>query len=81
VDALIDGIEASQDNEEALLAWGRALDRVLTWNFYVIPMYQISKFRVAYWNKFSRPAVRPKYSIGTGSWWIDPAKEENLPKR
>jgi microcin C transport system substrate-binding protein len=81
VDALIDGIEANQNNEEALLAWGRALDRVLTWNYYVIPEWHISKFRVAYWNKFSRPAVRPKYSLGTGSWWIDPAKEENLPKR
>jgi microcin C transport system substrate-binding protein len=81
VDALIDGIEANQDNEEALLAYGRALDRVLTWNFYVIPEWHISKFRVAYWNKFSRPAVRPKYSLGTGSWWIDPAKEEKLPKR
>jgi microcin C transport system substrate-binding protein len=81
VDALIDGIEANQDNEDALLAWGRALDRVLTWNYYVIPEWHISKFRVAYWNKFSRPSVRPKYSLGTGSWWIDPAKEEKLPKR
>ena len=37
VDYLIDGIAANQDNEAALLAWGKALDRVLTWNHYVIP--------------------------------------------
>jgi microcin C transport system substrate-binding protein len=81
VDYLVDGIEANQENEDALLAWGRALDRVLTWNFYVIPEWHISKFRVAYWNKFGRPAVRPKYSLGTGAWWIDAAKEQKLPKR
>ena len=81
VDYLIDGIEANQENEEALLAWGRALDRVLTWNYYVIPEWHISKFRVAYWNKFSRPDVRPKYSLGTGSWWVDKAKEQKLPRR
>ena len=81
VDYLVDGIEANQNDEKALLAWGRALDRVLAWNHYVIPEWHISKFRVAYWNKFSRPAVRPKYALGIGSWWVDRAKESRLPQR
>jgi microcin C transport system substrate-binding protein len=81
IDSLIDGIVANQQNEQALLAWGRALDRVLVWNQYVIPEWYLSKFRVAYWNKFSRPAVRPKYSLGTGSWWVDKEKESTLPKK
>lgn len=81
VDTLIDGIVANQDNEQALLHYGRALDRVLTWNHYVIPQWHISMFRVAYWNKFSKPAVRPRYALGTGTWWIDKNKEKNLPKR
>ncbi len=81
VDYLIDGIVANQTNEPALLAWGRALDRVLTWNFYVIPEWNLSKFRVAYWDKFGRPEVRPKYDLGTGTWWIDKAKEAKLPPR
>jgi microcin C transport system substrate-binding protein len=38
-------------------------------------------FRVAYWDKFSRPAVRPKYTLGTGTWWFDAAKAARLPKR
>jgi len=79
VDYLIDGIVANQDDEQALLAWGRALDRVLTWNHYVIPQWHISMFRVAYWDKFSRPAVRPKYTLGTGTWWFDAAKAARLP--
>lgn len=81
VDALVIGIEASQDDDDALLAYGRAFDRVLTWNHYVIPEWHISKFRVAYWNKFSRPEIRPKYALGLYTWWIDPEKEQQLPER
>jgi microcin C transport system substrate-binding protein len=81
VDYLVDGIVANQENEEALLAWGRALDRVLTWNHYVMPEWHISKFRVAHWNKFAKPAVRPKYALGIGTWWVDRAKEARLPAR
>ncbi len=80
VDALIDGIVAHQEDPAALLNWGHALDRVLTWNFYVIPEWYLSKFRVAYWNKFSRPPVRPKYTLGLGSWWLDKDKEARLPR-
>ena len=81
VDYLIDGIVDNQENEEALLAWGRALDRVLTWNFYVMPEWHISMFRVASWNKFSRPAVRPDYALGIDTWWYDEAKAATLPDR
>ena len=81
VDRLIDAIVANQDNEDALLYLGRALDRVLTWNYYVIPEWYLSKFRVASWNKFSRPAVRPKYSLGLGSWWFDKDKDAGLPRK
>lgn len=81
IDYLIDGIVANQTNEKALLAWGRALDRVLTWNHYVMPMWNLSSFRIAYWNKFSRPPIRPKYSLGIDSWWIDKDKEDKLPRK
>jgi len=81
VDYLIDGIAANQENEEALLHWGRALDRVLTWNHYVIPEWHISKFRVSYWDKFSRPGLRPKYSLGLDTWWLDRDKQRELPAK
>jgi microcin C transport system substrate-binding protein len=81
VDALIDGVVANQENEPALQAYGRALDRVLTWNFYLIPEWHLGMYRIAWWNKFSRPAVQPRYSLGIGSWWVDTAKEARLPKR
>ncbi len=81
VDYLVEGIEKHQDDEEALLYWGRALDRVLTWNFYVIPEWHISMFRVAYWNKFDRPKQRPEYSLGLDTWWVDKAKQRRLPEK
>ncbi|MCK5008338.1 MAG: ABC transporter substrate-binding protein, partial [Spirochaetales bacterium] len=81
VDYLLDGIDEHQGDDEALLLWGRALDRVLTWNHYVIPQWHLSMFRVASWDKFSRPAIRPKYALGIDTWWVDPAKERRLPDR
>jgi microcin C transport system substrate-binding protein len=78
IDYLIDGIVASQEDEKALLAWGRSLDRVLQWNYFVVPWWHQAIFRVAYVNKFSRPAVRPKYSLGLDTWWIDAKKAAAL---
>ncbi len=69
VDYLVEGIVERQEDEKALLHWGRALDRVLTWNYYVMPEWYTSVFRVAYWDKFARPMTRPKYALGLGTWW------------
>lgn len=78
VDYLVDGIVKNQSDDEALLHWGRALDRVLLWNHYVIPQWHLNMFRVAYFNKFSRPDIRPKYALGTGTWWYDAEKAKTL---
>lgn len=82
IDFLVEKIDQNQTNKEALLYYGRALDRVLQFNFFVIPEWHLSKFRVAYWNKFSKPAVRPRYSIGfIDTWWIDKDKQAKLLNR
>jgi microcin C transport system substrate-binding protein len=71
LDYLVEGIMAHQEDEEALLDWGRALDRVVTWNHYIIPQWYISTFRLAYNKKFRRPGVMPKYSYGFDAWWVE----------
>ena len=81
IDSLTEGIADAQEDEDALLNYGRALDRVLQWNFFVIPQWHLSRFRVAYWNKFSRPNTRPKYALGLNTWWVDREKEGRLPRR
>lgn len=62
IDALIAKIEAAQGDKEKLLPLGRALDRVLTRNYYMLPMWYMGEDRLARWDKFSVPAVRPVYS-------------------
>lgn len=77
IDALIANLIAAPDRD-ALIVATRALDRVLLWNWYVIPNWHSRTYRVVYWNKFSRPALSPKYGFGLAYWWVDPTKEEAL---
>jgi microcin C transport system substrate-binding protein len=77
VDELIDLVINAPDRA-SLIAHTRALDRVLLWGHYVIPQWHIRSFRVAYWNKFSRPKIAPKYGFGFDTWWVDPAKAKAL---
>lgn len=79
VDNLIAQIIRGQGNKEKLLPLGRALDRVLTWNYYMLPLWYQAEDRVAYWDKFSRPAIRPIYSLGFDTWWYDVNKAAKLP--
>lgn len=69
VDQLITLLVAAPDRP-ALIARTQALDRVLLWGHYVIPHWHITAFRVAYWNRFGRPAVSPKYELGFDAWWV-----------
>ena len=80
VDELIDLVIQAPDRE-SLIARTRALDRVLLWGHYVIPHWHIQAFRVAYWNRFSRPATSPKYALGFNTWWVDPQKDAALGQR
>ncbi|EXJ11170.1 ABC transporter substrate-binding protein [Nitrincola nitratireducens] len=71
VDHLVEQLIQAPDRESLVLR-ARALDRVLQWNHYVIPQYHINAYRVAYWNKFGIPEVRPKYALGFDTWWVEP---------
>nr|WP_159588389.1 extracellular solute-binding protein [Chelativorans xinjiangense] len=78
VDALVDKIIYAEDREE-LVALTRALDRVLLWNYYMVPQYYQPTMRFAYWNKFGIPEEQPDYiGVDIDSWWIDPERERAL---
>lgn len=79
IDNLIAQMIRWQGDKTHLLPLGRALDRVLTWNYYQLPMWYMGADRMAYWNKFSHPAVRPIYSLGFDNWWYDVNKAATLP--
>ncbi len=77
IDALIEELVQAQDRA-SLVARTRALDRVLQYGYYVIPNFHLSFFRVAYWDKFGRPKVSPKYALGLDTWWVAPAAAQAL---
>ena len=80
VDSLVATLIAAP-NRDALITASRALDRVLLSGYYVVPHWHIRSFRVAYWNKFARPAITPKYSLGFDGWWVDPVLADSLAGR
>ncbi|HIM11916.1 TPA: ABC transporter substrate-binding protein, partial [Candidatus Poribacteria bacterium] len=80
IDELIDLIISSPDRQ-SLIIRTRVLDRVLLHNHYVIPHWHIAAYRILYWDKFRMPAVRPQYSLGMDTWWIDPELAAGLDER
>ncbi len=68
-DAMIKAITQATTLEE-LTAASRALDRILLWKQVVIPHWHSASFRMAFWDKFGRPKIQPKYGLGFDTWWI-----------
>lgn len=80
VDALVEAIIAAPDRK-SLVERTHALDRVLQWSFLVVPQFYIAVDRIAYWDKFGRPAVTPKQGVQVDMWWIDADKAATLAQR
>jgi microcin C transport system substrate-binding protein len=80
VDKLIDRVIFAKDRDE-LVAATHALDRVLLWNFYVVPQWNYSKRRTARWDRFAHPETMPKYgnSAFPTIWWWDADRASKVP--
>ena len=78
VDALLEKLVHAESRED-LVTVCRALDRVLLWQYYVIPHWYIGTYRLAAWDKFGQPKIAPKYGLAvTDSWWVDAGKAEKI---
>ena len=64
VDALLEKVLGARSLDELTTA-AHALDRVLLWNYYHIPLQGISGPRVVHWDKFGRPGEDPPYRTGS----------------
>ena len=73
IDSLIEKLINAKDRKE-LITITKALDRVLLFHHYVIPNWHISSYRVLYWDFFEQPKIKPKYSLGFDTWWINQRK-------
>jgi microcin C transport system substrate-binding protein len=77
VDELVEKLIAAPDRD-ALIAACRALDRVLQWQYLVIPHFHTDYDRIAYWDKFGQPKITPTSGTQFLTWWIDPEKAKAL---
>jgi microcin C transport system substrate-binding protein len=74
VDALIEYVLAAESRAELMTA-SRALDRVLYWQFYFIPLRTVGGVRIVMWDKYAKPSVQSRDLGGFPStWWWDPEK-------
>ena len=79
VDYLIEKLVGAKNREELTTA-AHALDRVLLWGHYVIPLYHSDIDRIAYWNFLEYPDKVPLYGIVIESWWANTKKIKNIKK-
>ncbi len=81
VDELINQVIFAKDRA-GLVAATKALDRVLLWNFYVVPQFTYPYVRYARWDRFSHAEPLPKYGrSGLPSlWWWDAEKAAKVGK-
>jgi microcin C transport system substrate-binding protein len=82
IDTLIERVIFTKDRED-LVAATKALDRVLQWNFYVVPQWTYPFVRTARWDRFGRPETMPKYGRSgfPSIWWWDAVKAAKVQQR
>lgn len=74
VDALAAALGAVETRED-LVAAVRAMDRVLMWGCYGLPLFYSGVDRVASWERVHQPQTDSRYGAILESWWLkDPAR-------
>ena len=78
IDALLDKVVEARSRAD-LNTTGQALDRVLRAEQFWVPNWYKSTYWVAYWDRFGRPGIQPKYDRGiVDTWWYDEAKANRI---
>ncbi len=53
-------------------AWLMALDRVLRWHRFMVPVWFVAESWYAYWDQYSHPGELPQFADGTlDFWWFN----------
>ena len=78
LDYLVDKAEAARTMSE-IVAVCRAIDRVLLWHYFQIPVYKVDRPRTVYWDRFGVPDLQPHYLPAfPDGWWFDPQKAARI---
>ncbi len=71
VDALATAVADAKDRAQLLDA-AHALDRVMSWGYYTIPLYYLGVDHAAYWRPICRPKTTPSWGIVFETWYVKP---------
>ena len=78
VDDLIKKVGGAKSRNEMHIAV-RAIDRILRAYHIRIPNWHLAEDRLAYWDVFGRPKIKPKFDLGVmNTWWFDQSKYDDL---
>lgn len=78
IDELISRVTAARSRSELVTAT-RAIDRVLRAGHYWVPHWYKASHHLAFWNRFGRPDIKPRYERGVvHTWWYDAGKAQAL---
>jgi microcin C transport system substrate-binding protein len=77
IDAMIGKVIDAQDRDSLRVA-AHALDRLLLWNWYMVPNWHSQDFNVAFWDRFGDPGIPIREGVNFDSWWVDPAKSAHI---
>jgi microcin C transport system substrate-binding protein len=73
IDAMIGKVIAAEDRDTLRTA-ARALDRLLLWNWYMVPNWHSQDFNIAYWDRFGDPGIPIREGVNFDTWWVDQQK-------
>jgi microcin C transport system substrate-binding protein len=80
VDALVQAALTAPDRDTHQTALS-ALDRVLRVHHYAIPQWHAAEHRIAMWDMFDRPAVKPDFGFPVETtWWYDAENARRIGK-
>ena len=74
IDFLCKYIAAAKKRED-LVTGCHALDRVLMWGHYVIPLYYNNRVFITHQDKIEHPEMDPKLPVLLATWWATPEKD------
>ncbi|MBV4484440.1 extracellular solute-binding protein [Pseudomonas sp. SWRI153] len=74
VDHLLEQLLAARTRDEQVAA-GKALDRVLLWQHYMIPNWYLNYHRLAYRNRLAF-VTTPPYTLGLSAWWLKSSEKD-----
>lgn len=74
IDAIVEDLIKAKTRED-LVAYTHALDRVLQWNYLLVPHWHVDYWRLAWWAKLQRPEHLSGLTPGiTDTWWAKEGK-------